>query len=208
MRFLCAIYSRLIPAAFPILIGLPALAVATEAQPPPSPIIANFSKVAEGVYRGARPSTGSASYVFLRSLGIKTIINLEGDAIADIFPGWRLGDSAKYIANEKQMAAIMNFKFINKPLFDLPIGSESFRLRVLEILEIMSQPANQPVFIHCLHGADRTGLLVALYKVKYLGWNAREAWHDMLRNGHNVLHYLALSGLDEFFVNQTATWAR
>jgi protein tyrosine/serine phosphatase len=179
--------------------------VASEADIPIP--ITNFHKVDENIYRGARPS-GSASYQFLKQIGVKTIINLEGDATQELFPGRGKGKTSATITTEKHQAALANLNFIHMPLRELPAGSREFRERVEKVLQIMSEPSNQPVFIHCLHGADRTGVIVALYRVKYMNWKASEAWHEMNVTGHNFGHYLFTSDLDELFVNLTAQWAR
>lgn len=181
------------------LVGLSVSAWATDNLGP----IANFHKVDDNIYRGARP-TGSASYHFLKQIGVKTIINLEGDATQELFPGWGKGKTAASIATEREEATRANLNFIHKPLRELPARSREFRERIEEVLQIMSEPSNQPVFIHCLHGADRTGVIIALYRVKYMNWQALEAWQEMNATGHNFLHYLFTSELDELFVNLTA----
>ncbi len=56
--------------------------------------------------------------------------------------------------------------------------------RIDEILAIIGNPAAQPVFVHCEHGVDRTGLIIALYEVKYLGMSAHDAYKDWRASGH------------------------
>ena len=43
------------------------------------------------------------------------------------------------------------------------------------VLEILDNPANYPVLIHCYHGIGRTDLFVALYRIEYEKWNNRIA---------------------------------
>ena len=42
-----------------------------------------------------------------------------------------------------------------------------------------NEPANQPVLIHCQRGAERTGTLLAVYRMEHDGWSAEEAYGEM-----------------------------
>jgi protein tyrosine/serine phosphatase len=44
-----------------------------------------------------------------------------------------------------------------------------------------------PTLVHCEHGADRTGLVTALYRIAYQGWN-KNAAIDELENGNFGFH--------------------
>ncbi|RYY87873.1 MAG: protein-tyrosine-phosphatase, partial [Comamonadaceae bacterium] len=55
-----------------------------------------------------------------------------------------------------------------------------------------------PVLIHCWHGADRTGVVAAVYRMALQGWNKDAARHEMFRGGYgyhplwrNIPGYLA-----------------
>ena len=43
----------------------------------------------------------------------------------------------------------------------------------------MADPAKRPVFVHCKHGADRTGTMVAFYRILFEGWSKDEAIREM-----------------------------
>jgi protein tyrosine/serine phosphatase len=61
-----------------------------------------------------------------------------------------------------------------------------------------------PVLLHCLHGADRTGMMAAMYRMLYQDW-PREKAIDELKNGgygyhavwKNIERYLSRVNLDE-----------
>ena len=55
----------------------------------------------------------------------------------------------------------------------------------MRFLEIVSDPDNLPAFVHCKHGADRTGTAVALYRIKVQNWDAEEAINEMVNGGYN-----------------------
>ena len=54
---------------------------------------------------------------------------------------------------------------------------------VLRFLKVVADPANQPVFVHCQQGADRTGCAVAVYRVVEQGWKMEDAVAEMERFG-------------------------
>ena len=68
--------------------------------------------------------------------------------------------------------------------------------QVEAFLKIVTNPGNQPVFVHCQHGADRTGTMVAIYRVVIEDWETEKAIDEM-RNGPFGFHEI-LSGLPEF----------
>jgi protein tyrosine/serine phosphatase len=49
--------------------------------------------------------------------------------------------------------------------------------------QILDNPANYPVLIHCKAGLHRTGILSALYRMEYEGWTAAQAWQELRDNG-------------------------
>ena len=134
--------------------------------------ITNFSEVERDIYRGARPdANGMAALV---QLGVKTDLNLEDDSAA--------------VAAESDIAQILGIQMISKPMSGFWAPSDKV---VDEALAIVSNPANYPLFIHCLHGQDRTGLIVGLYRVFFEQWKAKTAYKEMKKNGfHPILVFL------------------
>ena len=58
--------------------------------------------------------------------------------------------------------------------------------QVTQFLEIVNNPANQPVLVHCWHGAIRTGVLVAIYRIKEQGWPLQKALDEMGSYGFDL----------------------
>jgi protein tyrosine/serine phosphatase len=46
---------------------------------------------------------------------------------------------------------------------------------MIKVLQILMDPNRTPVFVHCQHGADRTGLICAAYRLVICGWTKEEA---------------------------------
>lgn len=68
---------------------------------------------------------------------------------------------------------------------------------VVKFLRIATTPSLQPVLVHCQHGSDRTGTMVAIYRVAYEGWTKEQATDEMVNGGfgfhpmwQNLLHYI------------------
>ncbi len=56
---------------------------------------------------------------------------------------------------------------------------------VVRFLRIVTTPNRTPVLVHCLHGADRTGTMCAVYRVAVQGWTKEEAIREMTEGGFN-----------------------
>jgi protein tyrosine/serine phosphatase len=131
--------------------------------------IDNFGQISESYYRGSQPD--GADYATLAALGIKTVIDLQAD-----------GSPA-----EKRLveAAGMTFHRISMTTRTAPTGDQ-----LAEFLEIVSDPANQPVYVHCAGGRHRTGVMTAVYRMTYDGWTADQAFKEMKQYdfGADFLH--------------------
>jgi len=69
---------------------------------------------------------------------------------------------------------------IDVPMNTWHIETEDVKL-ALRFLRI--KQAQGPVLLHCQHGADRTGLITALYRIVYQGWSKSRALDEMLHGG-------------------------
>jgi len=133
--------------------------------------IPNFHEVAPGIYRGAAPTR--AGLEALAKMGVRTIIDL------------RIEKQAK--RDEKPMAEKLGFTWIH-----LPMGREApTRRQVQTFLAALARAPGEPVFVHCQHGADRTGAMVGIYRVQVQKWSFARAWAEMRKYGFKpYLHEL------------------
>lgn len=74
---------------------------------------------------------------------------------------------------------------------------------VVKFLRIATTPALQPVLVHCQHGSDRTGTMVAIYRIAYQGWSKVQATDEMVNGGfgfhpiwQNLLRYIDKLDID------------
>ena len=113
--------------------------------------ILNFGKINDNLYRGAQPD--AAGMANLKKLGVKTIINLRQ-------PG-------KSWQAEVEQARAHGLVFTNIPLSGLGRPKEEDVRRILDAIEGLPSP----VFIHCEHGCDRTGTIIACYRIRNDKWS-------------------------------------
>jgi tyrosine-protein phosphatase SIW14 len=124
--------------------------------------LTNVGRVAPGIYRGAQP-TGKG-YATLKKMGIRTVINL------------RTSDS------EKKKVEAAGMRSVEIPMGMLNNGDKD---KVDKVVAIMGDPSNRPVFVHCRQGRDRTGIVVAAYRMKIEGWPLALAEAEMESFGFN-----------------------
>ena len=128
-----------------------------------------FVKVNDSLYRGGQPK--EAGWKRLSSLGIRTIVDLREDN-----PG---------IAGERQRADASGIRFIHIPMSIYAAPTDE---QVMLFLETVLTPANQPVFVHCDSGRNRTGAMIAMYRVVVEGWTIKQAYHEARQLGFFPYH--------------------
>jgi tyrosine-protein phosphatase SIW14 len=135
-----------------------------------SPIsIENFGRVSDAYYRGAQPE--GRDYTDLAAFGIKTVIDLQRDGPEE----------------EAGLVETAGMKFYRIPMTTHePPTADKLDL----FLKLVSDPANQPVFVHCAGGKHRTGVMTAAYRMTLHNWTPDEAYKEMkqYRFGSSFFH--------------------
>lgn len=145
-----------------LLTGAAGPAVAPAAAQSAIPI-ERFQRVDEGLYRGAQPSV--EGFRRLRDLGVKVVVNLRMEP-----------DVRK--TNERQTVESLGMRFVHLPVEDGNFFTRSRRIPEIVIrafFALLDDRSSGPVFVHCHRGADRTGALVAFYRVARQGWDNQRA---------------------------------
>jgi len=124
----------------------------------------NFHEVNSKLYRGAQPAAGGVQQ--LAGLGIKTIVNLRGQG--------------EGVRKEEAEARAAGLRFFSIPFdrWGRPDNAE-----VKQVLSIIDTPEYQPVFVHCKQGVDRTGTVIAIYRITHDGWTSEQAKAEAKRYG-------------------------
>lgn len=141
-----------------------------EAIPIQSNWIANFREVSPGLYAGARPMLPGGIYE-LKSIGIKTIIDLEAN------------NDPEY--NEAVLAGAAGLTLHSMPLPGLEILTMPPADQMAAIALIVNDLSQRPLYVSCRHGSDRTGAVIGQYRVEQCDWTADEAIAEM-RRFHNA----------------------
>jgi tyrosine-protein phosphatase SIW14 len=132
--------------------------------------IDNFGRIDQNFYRGAQPK--DSDYTDLAALGIKTLINLTSD---------------DRDASEEALAKKAGLKYVNIPMTTrvAPTPAE-----IASFLKIVSDPASQPIYVHCVGGRHRTGVMTAIYRMTHDGWSPDQAFKEMkqYKFGADFLH--------------------
>jgi len=146
----------------------------------------NFHKVSDQLYRGAQPVSGAAKK--LAELGVKTIINLRGE-----------DDLSRVEQKEVETAGLRYFS-VAMPGLSAPSDEQ-----VARVMALINSPENQPVFIHCKRGADRTGTIAAIYRISNEGWTAERAIAEARLHGMSWAEFGMRSYISDYYNKQVRT---
>jgi protein tyrosine/serine phosphatase len=118
----------------------------------------------------------------VRELGIRTVINLQEDALdpeLDLHY-WTLNTVKESVLCE-QLG--VNFVAIGPDLLVRRRIPQERPEAIDKFLEVMDDERNYPVLFHCRAGLHRTGCLAAVYRMEYQGWTHDAAWRELRANG-------------------------
>ena len=132
--------------------------------------ITNFGHINDHYYRGALPE--GHDFQDLASLGIHTVIDLTN------------GDGDK---NEKAEVEQAGMKYVQIPMTTHVNPTEA---QIAQFLGVVNDPSAQPVYVHCVGGKHRTGVMTAIYRMKQDQWTAEKAFAEMkqFKFGMDMLH--------------------
>ena len=145
-----------------------------------TPAIPNFHQVDEHLFRGAQPA--ASEFQRLARMGIKTVLDLREEG---------------HSVSEQKLVEAAGMRYISLPMSGVlpPSGQQISRA-----LAVLKDSANGPIFVHCRRGADRTGTVIACYRIAHDGWRNRQALEEARTFGMSwlergmrsyVLHYRA-----------------
>ena len=120
----------------------------------------HFLQVDEQLYRGGQPT--DEGFRRLADLGMRTVISLRAEG-------------REQRAHERALVESLGMQWVSFPMsmYWRPSAEQ-----IKGFLEVMRDPASQPVFVHCRKGEDRTGTLVAIYRIVQDGWSPERAYAE------------------------------
>jgi tyrosine-protein phosphatase SIW14 len=146
--------------------------------------VENAGKISDFLYRGAQPRGGG--YEELKKLGISIVVDLRNSkpVKSDV------GETREQVKVE---AAGMRYVKIPTSAFFGPTESQ-----VVTFLQLLHDNEKQKVFVHCYFGDDRTGVMVATYRIAVDHWTSDEAYNEM-RAYHFHKHLILMGHFVKLF---------
>jgi protein tyrosine/serine phosphatase len=161
-----------------LIVGSPALADVPNrpfewAVPIQLPGVPNLHKINDNLYRSAQPTKQGMKN--LKKLGMKTVINLRAFH-SDI-------DELRDTGLLDEELSVKTWHIENED--------------VIRVLKIIREKENGPFLMYCKYGADRTGVMSAMYRIVEQGWSKDEAIEEMVYGGYgfhsmwlNIIRYV------------------
>ncbi len=139
--------------------------------------IPNLNLVAPNLYRSAQP-TAAGFKLAENTLKLRAVLDLRNfHSDVDLIKG-----------------TLIQFNAV--PMTPWSINKDDV---ILALKVINAAKAKGPVLVHCQHGADRTGVVIAMYRILYQGWTKQQALDEMENGGFNFHHIF--SNIPKFIQN-------
>jgi tyrosine-protein phosphatase SIW14 len=152
-------------------------------SPPEQPVIGkhldgaglrNFGQVTPTLYRGGQPS--AEGFRALARMGIKIIVDT--------------GRSKR----DEALVKKLGMRYVPLPWY-CPFPKDKVFDQFIELIRNNPQ---KKIFVHCRLGDDRTGMMIAAYRMAVDGWTAKQAMREMHEFGYTTIHHLMCPGLARY----------
>ena len=144
------------------------------------PGLPNCHQVTSNLFRGAQPTAEGMKE--LKQMGVKTVFNLRG---------FHSDDDEARGTGLKQGHVRMHLWHTEEE-------------DVVQFLKTVSNTNNLPLYLHCQRGADRTGMMCAMYRIVICNWSKQEAISEMTEGGfgfysgwQNIVRYIERADIEE-----------
>jgi tyrosine-protein phosphatase SIW14 len=137
--------------------------------------VPNFGQVTPTLYRGGLLS--STGLKALAKMGVRIVVDTHDDS-----------------TTEKREAESLGMQYVAIP-WHCPLPKDEVFAKFLEVLQ---ESRGKKVFVHCRLGDDRTGMMIAAYRMAEEGWSADEAMNEMRTFGFTWTHHLTCPGLANY----------
>jgi tyrosine-protein phosphatase SIW14 len=139
-----------------------------------APGLRDFGQVTPTLYRGGQPS--AEGFQTLASMGIQIIVDT--------------GRSKR----DEALVKKLGMRYVSLPWY-CPFPKDKVFDRFVEL--ILENPGKK-IFVHCRLGDDRTGMMIAAYRMAEDGWTAKQAMREMHQFGYTPIHHFMCPGLARY----------
>ena len=134
--------------------------------------VRNFGEVTPTLYRGGQPTPEGLKA--LAKMGIEIVV-----------------DTGRSKRDERQIKQL-GMRYVSLPWY-CPFPKDDVFARFLELIR---KNPDKKIFVHCRLGNDRTGMMIAAYRMGIQGWSAERAMTEMQFFGYTSVHHVMCPGLE------------
>jgi protein tyrosine/serine phosphatase len=132
----------------------------------------NLHRITPNFYRSGQP-TGDGFSVAAKNYGVKTIVSLN---------------------DKPDVASIPDLNLIHVKMNAFKTADDDDPQLPRALAAIQKGLAQGNTLVHCQHGKDRTGGIVAVWRVMYQGWTKEAAISEMEKGGYGYNSFLFSNG--------------
>jgi tyrosine-protein phosphatase SIW14 len=136
--------------------------------------VPDFGEVTPKLYRGGQPKR--QGFEKLAEMGIDIVV-----------------DTGRSRRDEKKITEL-GMRYVSLPWFCWFRKEEVFA----GFLKLIKENPDKKIFVHCRYGNDRTGMMIAAYRMGLEGWTAEEAMKEMQSFGYTAIHHVMCPGLARY----------
>ncbi len=151
--------------------------------------VRNFAEVNDHLYRGGVPS----------NIGLQELAAMHVTMVIDLREP---GEGTDF---EKQAIKTLGMKYVNIPLRPFSAPSQE---QMDSVLSLLLHNDSERIFVHCRRGKDRTGTVIACYRMQHDGWDKRAALREAIKHGMSFTERGMRSFILDFTPASTPTLAK
>lgn len=140
------------------------------------PGVANFGEVNQKLYRGGQPTNHGLAN--LHKMGVELVVDLREGARSD----------------ERDAVTKLGMQYVSIPWRCGHPDHET----TARFLTVLRENQDKRIFVHCYYGSDRTGMMVAAFRMTQENWSAAEAGNEMRAYGFSLTHRMMCPGLASY----------
>ena len=128
----------------------------------------NLHRITSKFYRSGQP-TAQGIITASKAYGIRTIVSLN---------------------DKPDESTLTGLKLVHVPMSAFKTADEDDPQLARSLAAIQRGLARGPTLVHCQHGKDRTGGIVAVWRILYQGWSKEAAIREMNEGGFGYSNWL------------------